>query len=84
MRRKKKSDWLRFFEDGHEGTDRHVSVDEGDENLTLQQSIRLFVRNFPHQSARYKIVWGVRILCWILLCLVALFGTAVRVRKYFG
>jgi len=74
--KKKRNPFLEMFERENAGDD--------SENLTIQEKVRLFIKTFPLQSADYKIVWSVRILCWILVLAVAVFGCAVRIKQYFN
>lgn len=70
--------WLDFFRN-KENEETH----ENDQNKTLKEIIKSFISNFKHQTVQYKIVWSVRILCWILILAAAVFGVFVRTVKYF-
>ena len=76
---KNKNEFLRMFEEEHASE----SGGEKYSNLTIQETIRAFILGFRSQSARYKIVWSVRILCWFLLFGLAVFGVILKARKYF-
>ena len=54
------------------------------EGKTLLEAAKGFCSLFKTKSAQWKIVWIIRILCWILLLCVAAFGLALRVKKYFN
>ena len=70
--------WLKFFESQQKDEE-----DGETENLLLKEKVSLFLRTFRQQSLQYQIVWTVRILCWILLAAVALFGTVIRIHIFF-
>lgn len=70
--------WLDFFRN-KENEETH----ENDQIKTLKEIIKSFISNFKHQTVQYKIVWSVRILCWILILAAAIFGVFVRTVKYF-
>lgn len=71
---KNKLKWLNFFV-----TEKNESEDE----QTLKEKVSEFIRTFKYQSAQYKIVWIIRILCWALIFGVAVFGFFLRIAKYF-
>ena len=70
--------WLQFFESQQKDEE-----DGKTENLFLKDKVTLFLRTFRHQSMQYQIVWTVRILCWILLLAVGVYGLAARAITYF-
>ena len=51
--------------------------------MTLKEKVVAFIKCFPYQSPQYKIVWIIRIVCWFLIFGVAIFGTVLRIKKYF-
>ena len=79
--KKDRLSWLRLFETQPE---ENAEGDDGGDGQTIAERIRLFIAAFPYQSARYKTVWAVRILCWALLAAVAVYGVVLRARAYFG
>ena len=72
-----KNRWLKFFEDSTATND-----DDGEERMLLER-LRLFISSFPYQSAHYKIVWLVRIVCWLLVAALAVFGAVVKIMHLF-
>ena len=48
--------------------------DEKEEDLIFTR-IKSFIFNFSKQTIKYKIVWIVRILCWLLLIILGIIGT---------
>lgn len=73
-----KPEWLRFFESQQKNEE-----SEETESLFLKEKIILFLKTFRHQPAQYKIVWTVRILCWILILGVGICGLMARIITYF-
>ncbi|MBQ5876907.1 MAG: hypothetical protein IIW71_03845 [Treponema sp.] len=48
--------------------------DEKEEDLIFTR-IKSFIFNFSKQTIKYKIVWIVRILCWLLFIILGIIGT---------
>lgn len=70
--------WLDFFRKKE-----NEEPSENGQDETLKEIVKNFISNFRHQSAHYKIVWSVRILCWALILAAAVFGAFVRILEYF-
>lgn len=76
--KKNESELLRMFREVNEES----SKSETDE-MTIKEKVVSFIKYFPRQSVQYKIVWTIRILCWILLLGIAGFGLILRVKNIF-
>ena len=70
--------WLKFFESQQKDGD-----DGETEDLFLKDKVTLFLMTFGQQSLRYQIVWAMRILCWILVLAVGVYGLLARAITYF-
>ena len=62
---------------------RHKKQDGNAGKRRKPEAVRLFVKKFAHKSKLQKAVRVVRILGWVLVCIAALYGLAVRARNYF-
>lgn len=51
-----------------------ANFDSKNESLILYK-IKSFICNFKNQTIKYKIVWIIRILCWLSFILVGIIGT---------
>lgn len=78
--KKKQNEFLKMFSDVNEQTSENMNDDTND--MTIKEKVIAFIKCFPYQSPQYKIVWMLRIICWILLLGVGIFGLILRVKKY--
>lgn len=78
--KKKQNEFLKMFSDVNEQTSENMNDDTND--MTIKEKVIAFIKCFPYQSPQYKIVWMIRIICWILLLGVGIFGLILRVKKY--
>ena len=81
FRKKKESEFLKMFVEVQESSN-ETETDETKE-MTIKEFVTAFILGFKDQSARYKIVWSVRILCWVLILGVAVFGLISEGKKIF-
>ncbi|MBQ8680330.1 MAG: hypothetical protein IJ530_11280 [Treponema sp.] len=82
MRTKRKKSWLDIFEDKPDADSRQMA-DGQDEEWTLKETVRRFIRDFKYKPMQFQIIWTVRILCWIFILGVALFGVVTRITHIF-
>ena len=76
---KKKDNLLvKFFE-----TINNPNQEDAEENLLIKDKVKLFFKTFRYQSAQYKIVWSVRIFCWVLCGGVAFYGVIIMLKNIF-
>ncbi len=78
--KKRENELLRMFRE----VDEAAAESNADTDMTIQEKVLAFVKCFPFQSPQYKIVWIIRIFLWILVFGVAIFGTVLRLKKYFN
>ena len=76
--KKNESELLRMFREVNEESSKSET-----DAMTIKENIVSFIKYFPRQSVQYKIVWTIRILCWILLLGIAGFGLILRVKNIF-
>ncbi len=77
MFNKKKNALLELFEDN----EINQKIEEELKNMTIKEKIIAFFKSFKYQSYQYQIVWTVRILCWILICIIILIGIVIRIKN---
>lgn len=71
---KKKLKWLKFFET--------AKFDKDSEQLPIAKRIKRFKENFKYQPLQYRIVWTIRLIGWILVCMVAFVGAAIQIINF--
>ena len=76
---KKENLFLKMFENIQEEEPERKNK----EKLLFRERFISFFKNYKYQSLKYQVVWAVRILCWILLCAIAVFGVIVRIKNIF-
>ena len=76
---KKENLFLKMFENIQE----EEPGRKNNEKLLFKERFISFFKNYKYQSLQYQVVWAVRILCWILLCAIAVFGVIVRIKNIF-
>ena len=81
-RKKKHNSFLQLFEKVQKETEEREKEYEY-ENLTVKEKLNIFCKNFKFQSAEYKIVWSIRILCWFILGVLACFGAYIGIKDIF-
>ncbi len=72
--KKKFYEFLDFFETEEDENSEY-------ESLTSFEKIKLFFTTFRFQSFRYKIVWSVRILSWLILLVISIYGIYLKIKK---
>lgn len=70
-----KHDFLKFFETEKE--------EENGEKKTIKEHIIKFFKGFPYKSFQYQVVWSIRLLLWLLILLLALYGAVIRIKDIF-
>lgn len=79
--KKKENDFMKMFREVDEDTSENNDYETNE--MTIKEKVMAFIKCFPYQSPQYKIVWIIRIGCWFLVFGVAIFGTVLRIKKYF-
>lgn len=79
--KKRENDFLKMFREVDEAASENSEADTSE--MTIKEKVISFIKCFPYQSPQYKIVWIIRIVCWFLVLGVAIFGTVLRIKKYF-
>ncbi len=79
--KKKQNEFLKMFSEVNEQASENM--DDGTNDMTIKDKVVAFIKCFPYQSPKYKIVWMIRILCWILFLGIGIFGLFLRAKKYF-
>lgn len=79
--KKNRNPFLKMFEDVQNETAKNKC--DNTKEMSIKEKIKAFFKCFKYQSAEYKIVWSIRILVWILICVVAIFGTVIRIKELF-
>lgn len=78
--KKNENGFLKMFREVDEAAS---ESNDATNEMTLKEKVVAFIKCFPYQSPQYKIVWIIRIVCWFLIFGVAIFGTVLRIKKYF-
>lgn len=78
FRKKKESQILRIFEELNKEPE-----EENEERVFIKDKIINFIKNYKYQSFIYQVAWFIRILCWILICIAAVYGAVSRIKNIF-
>lgn len=79
--KKKENPFLKIFENMN--NDNEPEADTETERILIKDKIKLFFQNFRYQSLTYQVVWSIRILCWLLICVAAVYGVVIRIKNIF-
>lgn len=79
FRKKKDNPFIKMFENQNSKDEKNNCF----ETLSLKEKINTFFKLFKYQSGEFKIVWIIRIFCWVIIIAVTLFGAVIKIKNKF-